>query len=236
MVPYGMARWLIEITGEPFDLEEYPRWFPDGDAFAILQDQRVFLTGPRFDRAGSAEAVRDEADVVLRELFGVVSLLWPPARLPSVGHVQYEHDDGRRDCYVAVQGVEMRMKVGSVVMNAPGQPQVGQITEGQTLYSVAVSSPHLRDAIKLLTYPKSWGSAHRVLEAVEAHLGGPIHTAGVAGGNERERFRRTANTAEVGGVTARHALKKFTPPPNPMTLDEGYKFIRKVLTAVLRKP
>ena len=30
-----MTRWLIEMNGEPFDLEEDPRAFPEGDAFAI---------------------------------------------------------------------------------------------------------------------------------------------------------------------------------------------------------
>jgi len=62
-----------------------------------------------------------------------------------------------------------------------------------------------------------------------------IEKAGLSPKGERDRFRRTANTAEVGGVTARHALDKFEPPTNPMTLDEGYKFIRQILAAVLRQ-
>lgn len=131
-----MARWLVEIKADPIDLEEYPRWFPTGDVFAIQQGQRVYLTGGRFDRAGGAEAVRLEAGVALRELFGVVTLLWPPARLPSVGNVEYQHDDGRRDSYVAVGSAEMRAK-SSGLLSVGGQTKGPQLTQGQALYSAA---------------------------------------------------------------------------------------------------
>ena len=60
--------------------------------------------------------------------------------------------------YIAVGSGEIRMKAGSVGISASDQPQKPQITEGQALHRAALSSPHLREALKLSMYPKCWGS------------------------------------------------------------------------------
>lgn len=34
-----MKRWLVELVGESADLEEFPRWFPNGEAYAITEGE-----------------------------------------------------------------------------------------------------------------------------------------------------------------------------------------------------
>jgi hypothetical protein len=44
-----MARWLVQLEGYQFDLEEFPNWFPDGDVYAIEENGSVYLVGPAFE-------------------------------------------------------------------------------------------------------------------------------------------------------------------------------------------
>jgi hypothetical protein len=72
------------------------------------------------------------------------------------------------------------------------------------------------------------------MEEIEQPLGKHVDAAGLCAANERERFTRTANTAEVSGPDARHATGKFAVPNNPMSLPEATEFVRQMLLSVLR--
>lgn len=50
-----MARWLVQLSGERMDLEEFPRWFPDGEVSAIEENEAFFLVGPAFEVLPNAE-------------------------------------------------------------------------------------------------------------------------------------------------------------------------------------
>lgn len=73
-----------------------------------------------------------------------------------------------------------------------------------------------------------------MLEEIEQHLAKRVDPAGLCPANQRERFTRTANTAEVSGSDARHATGKFVAPDNPMNLPEATEFVRQILLGVLR--
>jgi hypothetical protein len=88
-----MARWLVQLSGEPFDLEEYPRHFPDGDVFATEENGTFFLVGGAFEVLSSADAVLSEAVRALDRFSAVISLLWPSLRKVTATHVFRETDD-----------------------------------------------------------------------------------------------------------------------------------------------
>lgn len=46
---------------------------------------------------------------------------------------------------------------------------------------------------------------------------------------EYERFARTANNFDYLGIYARHGRQDFQPPKNPMTLEEGFNFVFKMV-------
>jgi hypothetical protein len=75
---------------------------------------------------------------------------------------------------------------------------------------------------------------HRIIEEVEEHLGKNVDVGGLWSTNNRKRFTRTANTAEVSGPDARHASGKFDAPDDPMSLSEATEFVRQIILSVLR--
>lgn len=229
-----MTRWLIELVGEQLDTEEYPRWFPDGDVFAVEVDGKHYLTGSAFDTFEDGGPVRAAAVDALKGMSATISLLWPSLIPPVVGSVLREHPGGRRDVWVFPEGCHIRSKCGAAIATG-GVPSAPSKTQAQELLHAGQTSPHLREALDVWADKyRSWGRLHRVLEEIERHLGKPVNQAGFCSANERERFTRSANCSEVAGIDARHASGKYEPPPQPMILSEAEEFVRKMLNSSIR--
>src|ERR1035441_5823563 len=230
-----MARWLVELSGDRHDLEALPKHFPDGDVFAVRESESYFLTGQRFEQLGSSEAVLAEALAAIDRFTAIVSLLNPSFRKPTANHVIHEKDDGIRDIFVQMAGsLEMRSQMGTVAIGGsiPGSLQP---TQAQQVLARATQSVHLERALVLWSQPnRSWPRLYTILEEIEQHLGTTANSARLCLAKERDRFRRTANSAEVAGSEARHAIGKFKPSPNPMTLGDADAYIGRMLMAALQ--
>jgi hypothetical protein len=230
-----MARWLVQLSGERADLEEFPRWFPDGEVSAIEENKAFFLVGPAFENLPNAEAVLGEAVRALDRFTAVISLLWPGLRKPTVSHVIREAD-GRRDVFAFLSAsISGRSKVQAVLGSVDVTQQKPQRTQAQELLRRATGNPHLEVALSLWAdQMRSWPRLFRIMEEIEEHLGKPVDAAGLCSDNQRKRLRTTANNAEVAGADARHATGKFDLPSNPMTLPEATEFLRQMLLSVLK--
>src|SRR5437667_5076309 len=231
-----MARWLVQLSGDHMDLEEFPRCFPDGDISAVEENGAFFLLGPAFEVLPNSEAVLGEATRTLDRFTATISLIWPALRKPTISHVIREADGGERDAFVFLSGCSSgRAKVGAVLASAGAAPQPPQRTQAQDLLRKAAGSAHLEVALSLWADPiRSWPRLYCVLEEIEQHLGQRVDAAGLCPSNQRQRFTRTANTAEVAGSDARHATGKFAARGNPMTLLEATDFIGQMLLGSLR--
>jgi hypothetical protein len=229
-----MARWLVQLSGDRMDLEEFPHWFPDGDVSAIEENGEFFLVGPTFQVLSDAGAVRSEAVRALDRFTAIISLIWPSLRKPTATHIFRETDEGHRDAFVFATGVAARSKAHAT-LTAGAPRQQPQRTQAQELLSRTTGNPHLELALSLWADPmRSWPRLYCVLEEIEQHLRKHVDAAGLCPAHKRKRFTRSANTAEVSGSDARHASGKFDAPSNPMNLLEATEFVRQMLLSVLR--
>src|SRR5688572_32513 len=127
-----MARWLVQLSGERMDLEEFPRWFPDGDVYAVEENGAFFLVGPMLEGLPDAQAVLNEAVRVLDGFAAVISLLWPSLKKPTASHVFRETDEGKRNAYVFLTGAaSARAKVHAVGVSVGGPLHPPQRTRAQ---------------------------------------------------------------------------------------------------------
>ena len=230
-----MTRWLVQIEGEHSDLEEFPHWFPDGDVYAIEENNNVYLVGSAFEKFSEAGHVHEAAIQAVDELSGVIKLLWSSFQSPRVGPVLLEDANGKRKGFVFLAGsITVRTKLrGTLTVSGAGQNRKSP-TQAQTLLYGSRMNGHLRVAMFLWADPlRTWPRLYRVLEEMEQYLGQHVDKAGFCTCNQRERFRHSANAAEISGKDARHALGKFEPPKNPMDLSEATTFVGGLLRAVL---
>jgi hypothetical protein len=227
---------MVQLVGERFDVEEFPRLFRTGDVHAIEEaDGSVFLVGDTLEKFTDPRDVHAAADAALSKMFGVASLLVRNLRRPALSDgLQRERADGRRDITVLVSGVEALIKGGFIGFTIGNSPARSEPTEGERMLTVATQYPALDAALELwgngtLTWPR----LYRILEEVErGYLGAPVDRTGFCSDAQRGRFTRTANTS-AGGVDSRHAGGRYEPPADPMTVDQAQAFIRSVLLGVL---
>lgn len=231
-----MSRWLIRLQGEQLDLEEFPKWFPNGDVYAIKEDEGYYLTGPALDAKADADTVLTRAAQALNEYSAVVSLLWSAFRKPSIGQVIREDDAGKRSAYIFVSGIAAgRSKMSGVLVDASGKAAAPSTTQAQDLLAASKRSSNLREALKVWADPiRTWGRLYRVMEEIERHFGKPVDQVGLCSNAELVRLRRTANTAESSGLDSRHASGLFKPPSDPMSLEEATSLVGRLLERSLR--
>jgi hypothetical protein len=229
-----VARWLVPLAGERIDLEVYPRWFPNGEIFAIEENGKFYLAGPGFETLVDAEAVLNKAQLALSQFTSIISLIWPELENPIINGVTRETDQGKRNQFLFLGGsIKTRGKVDAAFMGS--YTQSPERTKAQEMLGRANQSSHLETANTLWRdQTRSWPRLYRILEEIEGHLGKTVVSAGLCSRNERERFTRSANTAEVAGADARHATGKVEAPPKPMTLDEATGFVRRIFLEVLK--
>lgn len=231
-----MAQWFVELLGDGFDLEEFSSNFRCGNCVAVERDGRTYLTGSCFQGFNDAALVRERARALLEIQYGTLILLQPNLRNPKLGHVDLLHEDGRKDTFVFPEGVQVRMKgSATITVSINGQPVLPSQSRAEELMNAFNGNPHLERAIRLWAdSSRGWLQLYGVLEEVESAIGQTVNKAGWTSRSQRSRFTQTANSAEAGGLKARHGLTRVDPPTSPMTLQEGTEFIHQLLMRALR--
>jgi hypothetical protein len=158
-----MSRWLIELQGERIDLEDFPKWFPSGEVYAVDENSNVLLVGAGLNSLADADAVLKKAEEVLEEFSAVISLLWTSFRKPQIGRVFQEDPAGNRNAYIFVTGIAAgRSKVSGVMVDASGIAPTPATTQAHDLLAAARKSKHLQEALKLWADPaRTWGRLYR---------------------------------------------------------------------------
>jgi hypothetical protein len=229
-----MGRWLIKLTGEREDLEEFHRLFSRRDANVIEEGGAFYLTGVEFeslaDTASDAAKVQARAAEVIAEMFPVVSLNWRLARRPEVGTIVFrENANGGRDVIVSVGTAHLRGRgMAAFVSNAP--EQAGP-TEAEQMLAAIQKPGRLQSVARLWSDPhRSWSHLFIIYEELREYLGKEPDTAGLCTKDARERFTQSAQPHRHG------ADKKYQPPKKPMSLQEATDFILELMGHVLRMP
>ena len=231
-----MARWLIKLEGDSSDLEEFPSSFPDGHVYAFSELECVYLTGIRFEQFSDASDVLQAARQVLDEFVAIILLLWPSLRVPTLGDVYYENDSGQRSRHLFAsihESVRAKDRV-SVTVNGNSILPSGP-TEAQILLAVSRRAPRAQTAMMIWADPsRTWPRLYRILEELEMELGATVSKVGLCTDDQRQRFNRSANAAEVAGKDSRHAGGKFALPKNPMSLHDATSFVGGLIQGTLR--
>lgn len=227
-----MRRWLVELVGDAFFVEDIPYFFPSGPVRGLTEGGRHLLVADAFECESDAARVHELAQRLADDVTAALAVHLGHFPRPKTGIVYREDDTGNRTAHHFLDAdpsvVRSKSRLGSESSQGPTYPQL--------FLKVAATSEHLHSAMRIWSDPKkTWPRLYRIMEEVQQHLGTAPNKAGLCTKTELQRFEHTANSAEASGEDSRHALRKYHPPSKPMTLAEASRFVGGVLHETLQR-
>lgn len=227
-VPYqALCDWKIQLSGDEPTLALMSNTLRAPELQVIREGDQFFLKAPRFNGIRGSLEILNASEELLRPLRGLFRLYAnQPAEVIAVNFYceapGHEHGMVTLDSGgpIIVRGTDDVARAAGLVSS----DETGQI-QGERLLAAALKSPAMVRALQILDAPdEEWARIYKLLEIVEAELGGTdsIVAMGVGTKSQIKLLKRTANTH-------RHEAQTQAPPPNPMPLDEAKLLARTIV-------
>lgn len=225
-----LSAWYIVVRGDARDIAA----LRDVSAASAEHSLSEEIPGEWRLRSSTvaSPAGQEEGWLALRELLGRLSDVAAAAaddrlRL-TPGPLGRTRPDGHDDLFVFPEPGRLKARAFAPTVSINGVvPEPRDVK----LLRLEATNEHLRLAMHFLNANLTWFDLWKSFEVIR-EAGGP-ETAITANGwttqDEIDRFKETANSYHAVGDAARHALLSRRPPANPMTLDDGDEFVRRLL-------
>lgn len=228
-----MPKWLAELTGDRFDLEDFPEWFTDPYLTVVEDSGGYYLKSTSFASLEDATSVRSTAQELSLQLIGAAKLFRPDLRPVQVsGTIVQITEDGKKHHYVLVvdSGV-MRTKIsGDVRLSVNGERGPTPIPKPTIWATVARENKKVQQALRFWKDGlDSWIVLYKIWEVIWSDVGKEIYAKRWTTKEDVRRFKQTANSYEALGEDARHAHNKTPAPAEPMTINEAKHLIKSLL-------
>ena len=99
-----MPIWLVQLTGDEYDLEHLPNWFPTPAARVNREPDGYYLTSTSFDPATDAGEVRQLAEEMRQYILGAARLSRVDFRILNLGAVIRQYENGKREGFAFASG------------------------------------------------------------------------------------------------------------------------------------
>jgi hypothetical protein len=233
--------WTVDLVGDAFDIEALKLVAGACDAvIAPGPEGRHCLGGPKFREAASVGEMLVEAAKVLTYLNGLVRIDHADHRTVRLGSSVILRDgDGKSHHHLVLEGVEMRMRAGSIafLFEPPGASAQGEkhanprITDMRRL----VEEPDLAAIIEWLGADSTWARLRGALEKILHAMGKKPKAFNVlvnekyATQEEIDAFRANALDPRVSGRDAVHGVPDGPVKGAKWTERQGLEFVSRIL-------
>jgi hypothetical protein len=233
-----LTEWRVNVQGDQFHLETLGETLANHDPCIIREGNDYYLIGKEWNQVDDARAIRERAEEFAGILENATYLHSHDVAPLTIGGVVKIDDDGRQHYVlipatgtykVTVQPVRLTW-TRTVSGTFPEPKHDAQEHRLVRFLRAAKINSNVRDAQKF--YRKSdWFSLYKVYEIVSDDVGGKeqIASRNWISKPTLNRFTQMAQSSAGLGDDARHASRRFKPPPKPMSLLEAKEVIAKLL-------
>lgn len=225
-------RWIVELTGHRFDLEDLPELLAGSPLAVETQGTGWILSPDLFAGMTDVTAVRELAQTRIRLLDGLHRCASHEARPITMGVIRSVDEQGTTNVYMyAHEKISVRSKARlSVIRNGVEVPDdnTGRLSP---LAQLAFNDPLAGKALRLMAErPTTWHNLYKIYEIVLAGAGGArgVTERGWATLAEIEHFKATANHPDASGDAARHGVQKGRYEKTPMEIGTAFALVRRL--------
>jgi hypothetical protein len=237
-----MREWLVQLKGHVADLEAIQSLFDSPELRVVEADGEYHMNGSVLDQFTTDDEVYSFATTILPRLNGAARLSDSGYRnIELTGVVTLrEAADAKPRRFVRVSAVlGLRFTAKAVCVVDGGGEISRHPTEAEIWLSKGEAKPEIATALHIFAHANDWVGFYLMLDYIQQDVGGGKALSQKSWitrdeADEIERFTHTANNFRTLGIAARHAIPKFKPPDNPMTLDEAKTLIQKIMVKWLR--
>jgi hypothetical protein len=223
-------KWLLRLSGGESELQELCRLGSAPDWRVTEDGGNYYLKSRDFDSLEDPWEVRERGSDLLRLIAGAaksVDAHFEPIEVAGIARVE----EGRPPTqFILPAPVIIELRVPSPTVVTSGGAPLPRLTPVVDTVAMAKQDERIATALRIWGIPQhNWHSLYKVYENIKADVGSRIWKEGWASHGDVKRFTQTAQSREAAGDEARHSLKKYTPPPNPMSVREAQSLVGEIL-------
>jgi hypothetical protein len=232
-------RWEVQLQGNESGLEKLAQSFNDEPEIVQreAEDEFVLLTS-QFDGVDDVEEVRKISDTIVRTIraYGKRDSL-KIEDLEAAGVAKIT-DDGTKQLFVSVTDtVAINSSATATVISADGEIETFQPADRTYEWTqLAMEDKKVSELAELIDKGDSWVNLYRVYEYIQDNIQSEsnIVAQGWWSENEKNLFKRTANSRDAIGDDARHGTDQIPAPEDPMTHAEATRLVDTLVDRWLR--
>lgn len=199
----------VSVEGQPYDLERAARVLIGPDVRITLEGGTAYLETSAISQAADAGTARASAELLLRELSGLLRLEFELTAPLGAGSVVEIRADGSpmTTAFASVAAAASIVPVPAIhAGSAPPQPRPIDVA------LTKLSDPKVAFVGQLLAEPTSWLSLCKVIDAIADTEGGmeQLKQRGWIPATTIERITLTGNAYETALEGGRHAKVAFS--------------------------
>src|SRR3990172_4311541 len=159
--------WEVLITGDEFDLNELAMSLTMADPAIAKEENGFVLKSSRFGALQDAEAVRQEAELILTLINGAARMALGTRQPLSVRNIVLTKDDGSRQHFVYIsESIAFRESISAIVKHADGSEEhINQADPVAGWIDAGLRDANVARALRLLSAGQlSWVGLYRILE------------------------------------------------------------------------
>jgi hypothetical protein len=234
-------RRLVVVQGQRFDLERAVQVLAGSDVRIVKEEEAFFVEAPEITQAANATEARRNADIITRELSGMLRLEFALTTPITAGSVVDIEDDGNRRIhgFVMAQAAVVVVHVGRPTVRISGGEQAPQDDRGIDVALRQRDDPQVALVARLLAEGPSWSSTYKIIDAVGDDVGGinKLKRQAWIPETEFQRITLTANAHETALDGGRHAKRDISLSNSKLSaipLDEAWNGVTRLVDAWLR--
>jgi hypothetical protein len=225
-----MAEWLVEVQGDPADLQELADQFESPRLSVRKEGESYYLRSSEdFDGLSDASQVRTQATELLLLLSGAANLYAGAGETVTPGVVIWQRDDGTQDTFIAMGAATVRARGKAPLWGT----EATDPTVGESWLSLARQDDKVLDGLRFFQENTTWWNLRKAYEVIERdEFRQQSKVAKVLSTPEEEirRFKKWADYHVHGGRRNRPDSDHFP----PLLLEEADSFLRDLLKKWLR--
>ena len=214
-------KWKVRLTGDERGLEELSESFSE-DPEVFEDENNFFLWSSNFEDLEEVSEVKDIAERIVLNIrnLGLKDSL--RTEYLHTAHIHEIKDDGTEHVTVIAEVEPVKVRANPVSITTTDQTGNKEVyhpaDRTYELTKLALEDEKVQELVGLLDKGNNWVNLYRIYEFIQAHISGDenIVERGWWSSNEKDRFKRTANSRDAIGDNARHGQERIPAPENTM--------------------